>query len=209
MSAAAPVIGLAGNPNTGKSTVFNHLTGGRQRVGNWPGKTVDRAEGVYRRGGREVQVIDLPGAYSLMPSTLEEAVARDALLSDPPDAVAVVADATNLERNLYLVAQVLETGMPAVLALNMMDVAPRRGLTIDVPALAAALGVTVVPVTARDGIGLDGLVDAALAAPDRPGGPPAIDYGPALEPHIARLAAEVAPLAPPALSTRWIAVQLL
>lgn len=146
---------LAGNPNTGKSSIFNHLTGARQHVGNWPGKTVSKAHGSFLHGGVEVQVVDLPGTYSLNASSPEEMIARDFLVHDRPDIVIVVVDASNLERNLYLVVQVLEIGLPTVVALNMIDVAQSRGITIDVEPLSERLGVSVIPTVARRGRGLD------------------------------------------------------
>ncbi len=131
-ASAAPVVALAGNPNAGKSTIFNALTGGRQHVGNWPGKTVDVKSGSVRWNGGQVTLVDLPGTYSLSAHSLEEVIARDFILEERPDAAIVVADATNLERNLYLAVQVLELGVPVALALNMMDRAEAEGIVIDV-----------------------------------------------------------------------------
>lgn len=160
-------IALAGNPNVGKSTLFNALTGLRQHVGNWPGKTVEKKEGVLVIGGRNFAVVDLPGTYSLAANSLEEQIARDFIVSGRADVIVNVVDAANLERNLYLTAQILETGTPLMLVLNMYDVATARGLRIDVRILAQRLGTSVIPMTASRGEGLDELKRAigALATP--------------------------------------------
>lgn len=155
MSAArTPVVALAGNPNVGKSTVFNALTGARQHTGNWSGKTVSGARGAIRCGGQPVTLVDLPGTYSLRPRSAEERVARDFLASGEADAVVLVADATCLERNLILILQALELLPRAVVCLNLMDEARKKHICIDVAALEAELGVPVVPCAARRGRGL-------------------------------------------------------
>ena len=159
----ALTVALAGNPNTGKSSIFNLLTGAKQHVGNWPGKTVARSEGSFDHGDQVVAVVDLPGTYSLNASSPEEMIARDYLVSGEPDAVAVVVDAANLERNLYLAVQILETGIPAILVLNMTDVATSRGIIVDPAELSIRLGIPVVPMVARSGKGLDELKDAVVA----------------------------------------------
>lgn len=156
-------IALAGNPNVGKSTVFNALTGMRQHVGNWPGKTVERKEGQLTLGGRTITVVDLPGTYSLAARSPEEQIARDFIVCERPDAVVNVLDAANLERNLYLTAQLLETGARLLLVLNMTDVATARGLILNPKALAAELGTPVIIMAASKGQGLAEL-KAALAA---------------------------------------------
>src|SRR5690554_1779371 len=148
------VIALAGNPNTGKSTVFNALTGLNQHTGNWPGKTVASARGRYNQAGQEVELVDLPGTYSLLASSVEEQVARDFICFGNPDATILVADATCLERNLNLVLQVLEITPKAVLCVNLMDEAKRKGINIDTGKLAQKLGVPVIPIVAREGQGL-------------------------------------------------------
>jgi ferrous iron transport protein B len=157
------VVGLAGNPNTGKSSIFNFLTGAKQHVANWPGKTVSKAHGKLVHRGIDVEVVDLPGTYSLNVASPEEMIARDFLIHDQPDAVIVVVDASNLERNLYLVVQVLEMGVPTVVALNMTDVADSREISVDVNELAELLGVPVIPTVARRGRGLESLKDELAA----------------------------------------------
>lgn len=156
-------IALAGNPNSGKTTVFNALTGSTQYVGNWPGVTVEKKEGRLR-GRKDVEIIDLPGIYSLSPYSLEEVIARNYLMEEKPDAVIDIVDASNIERNLYLTTQLLETGIPVVVALNMMDVVGRNGDTIRSADLAGELGCPVVEASAAKGIGLDDLIEAAVAA---------------------------------------------
>lgn len=155
-------IALAGNPNVGKSTVFNALTGLRQHVGNWPGKTVERKEGQLVLGAHTITIVDLPGTYSLAARSLEEQIARDFIVRERPNAVVNVLDVANLERNLYLTAQLLETGVPLMLVLNMVDMATGRGLVLNPHALASELGVKVVTMTASKGEGIDAL-KAALA----------------------------------------------
>ena len=161
--AGTPTVVLAGNPNVGKSSLFNHLTGAHQHVANWPGKTVERRSGLCRRGAVPLTVIDLPGTYSLASSSPEEVVAESVLAGDEVDAVAVVLDSTNLERNLYLAAQVAELGRPLILVLNMTDVAMADGVQIDDRVLAEAFGARVVRTTGRTGSGVDDLVDAMQA----------------------------------------------
>ncbi len=154
------VVALAGNPNTGKSTVFNALTGLRQHTGNWPGKTVQRAEGAFSFGGSKYKLVDLPGTYSLLSTSLDEEVARDFILFGQPDVTIIVVDATRLERNLNLALQVLEITDRAVICLNLIDEARRHGLTVDERRLARDLGVPVVPTAARSGEGLPDLLQA-------------------------------------------------
>ena len=154
-------VALAGNPNCGKTTLFNALTGSNQYVGNWPGVTVEKKEGTAHLGDRAITVVDLPGIYSLSPYSMEEIVARDFIIGEGPDAVIDIVDATNLERNLYLTAQLLELERPLVLALNFMDEVKARGDQIDVERLSKELGVPVVPITAKTGEGLDELLQVA------------------------------------------------
>ena len=157
------IVALAGNPNTGKSSIFNLLTGAKQHVGNWPGKTVARSEGSFDHNDQSIQIVDLPGTYSLNASSPEEMIARDYLVSGEPDAVIVVVDAANLERNLYLSVQVLETGIPTILVLNMRDVAISRGIVVDATELSIRLGIPVVSMVARSGEGLEDLKNAVVA----------------------------------------------
>lgn len=152
------VVALAGNPNTGKSTVFNALTGLRQHTGNWPGKTVSRAEGGFVFGDKHFKLVDLPGIYSLLATSLDEEVARDFILFGQPDVTIVVVDATRLERNLNLVLQVLEITDRVVVCLNLMDEAKRHGLQVDERRLARDLGVPVVPTAARSKQGFEQLL---------------------------------------------------
>lgn len=154
------VLALAGNPNTGKSTVFNALTGLRQHTGNWPGKTVTRAEGGFAYNGKKFRIVDLPGTYSLLSTSTDEEVARDFILFGRPDVTVIVADATRLERNLNLVLQVLEITDRAVVCVNLVDEAARHGVTIDDRRLAKDLGVPVVLTSARDGKGVRDLLAA-------------------------------------------------
>lgn len=157
----AITIALAGNPNCGKTTLFNELTGSKQHVGNWPGVTVDRKDGVYKKN-KEVVILDLPGTYSLSPYSAEEIVARDYIVKEKPDAVIDIVDGTSIERNLYLSLQILETRIPMVIAVNMMDEVEARGDKIDCEKLSKALGVPVIPVVARSGKGLKELMDTAI-----------------------------------------------
>ena len=188
-------LALAGNPNCGKSALFNALTGIRQQTGNWPGVTVERKEGRLELDGRLVRVIDLPGIYSLDAGSPDEVVTRDYLLSRDAQVIVNVLDAANLERNLYLTVQLLEMGVPIVVALNMMDVARKRGIRIDTGELARELGCPAVPVVAVTKEGLTELQARilAVAAGREPAGTPlshgdyveqaVTDMGPKLASH--------------------------
>lgn len=154
------VVALAGNPNTGKSTVFNNLTGLRQHTGNWPGKTVARAEGGYSFDKKRYKVVDLPGTYSLLSTSTDEEVARDFILFGKPDVTVIVVDATRLERNLNLVLQILEITDRVVICLNLMDEAKRNYIEIDVRNLSKELGVPVIPAAARQKEGMPELIAA-------------------------------------------------
>jgi ferrous iron transport protein B len=161
-------LALAGNPNAGKSTIFNALTGLRQHVGNWPGKTVERREGICQHKGVTINVIDLPGAYSLAAYSPEEIVARNFLLNEPPDAIVNVIDATNLERNLYLTVQLLELGIPVIIALNMADSLRKENVEIDLRELSRSLGNAPVVLTAANrNEGLSELLTQVVAATRR------------------------------------------
>jgi len=157
-------VALAGNPNVGKSTVFNNLTGSRQHVGNWPGKTVEKKEGVLSHNRQQFTVVDLPGTYSLSAFSLEEQITRDYLVEERPKVVVDVVDAANIERNLYLTAQILETGIPVIMALNMQDVADSRGLKVNPQKLSKLLGgIPVIPMVASRGQGITELKQAIVA----------------------------------------------
>ncbi len=157
----AYTIALAGNPNCGKTTLFNELTGSKQHVGNWPGVTVDKKEGIYKKN-KDIKIMDLPGTYSLSPYSAEEIVARDYIVKERPDAVINIVDGTSMERNLYLTLQIMETQIPMVIAINMMDEVEARGDRIDVEKLSQELGVPVIPIQARNKKGIKELMDAAV-----------------------------------------------
>ena len=201
-------IPLAGNPNCGKTTMFNDLTGANQYVGNWPGVTVEKKEGRYR-ADKGVVVTDLPGVYSLSPYTPEEIVTRDYLMSGKPDAVINLVDATNLERNLYLTTQIIDLGIPVVVALNMMDLVEKNGDKIDVDALAKRLGCPVVPTSALRGRGMEEVVKAAIEA-GKKGAAPAttLRFTNEVEEALARVI-DVAGAAIKGRHARWYAIKLL
>ena len=159
-------IALAGNPNSGKTTLFNALTGSNQFVGNWPGVTVEKKEGKLKKHDG-VTIVDLPGIYSLSPYTLEEVVARNYLISERPDAILNIVDGTNLERNLYLTTQLTELGIPVVIAINMMDVVKKNGDKINIAELSRELGCSIVEISALKGTGVMEAAEAAVEA----GGP--------------------------------------
>jgi len=206
------LIALAGNPNTGKSTVFNALTGLRQHTGNWPGKTVVRAEGAFEHEGDRVKIVDLPGTYSLQAGSVDEEVARDFVLFGRPDVTVVVVDATRLERNLNLVLQVLEITDRVVVYLNLMDEARRHGIAIDAGKLEAELGVPVVPGVARQGVGIDELLAVAhdVATGARSTEPYRFEeYAPTVERSIAELLPTIEAVFPGVPNARWVALRLL
>lgn len=151
-------VALAGNPNVGKSVIFNHLTGLRQHVGNWPGKTIEKKEGYLTYNNIRIYVIDLPGTYSLTAYTPEELITRNYIIEDKPDVVVNIVDASNLERNLYLTIHLIELGVKLVVALNKMDLAKDLGYEIDVKRLQELLRVPVVPTIATKKIGMDELI---------------------------------------------------
>lgn len=207
------VVALAGNPNTGKSTIFNSLTGLRQHVGNWAGKTVARAEGAFKLDGKKYKLVDLPGTYSLLSTSVDEEIARDFVLFGQPDVTIIVADATRLERSLHLVLQILEITSCVVVAVNLMDEAAKNGVSIVVRELARELGVPVVPMSARRGEGVAELTKAVgevatgafpVARPRR------IKYDDAaLETAVETLAASLQASFDDLTNARWVALRLL
>lgn len=201
------VIALAGNPNSGKTTLFNALTGSAQYVGNWPGVTIEKKEGRLK-GSKEVLIQDLPGVYSLSPYTPEEVITRDYLVRERPDAIINVVDGTNLERNLYLTTQLLELGIPVVLALNMMDLVRKSGDRIDLDRLSRALGCPVVPLSALRGEGGEQAAREAVAAARAKAGmePPAVFAG-SLEHSLAHIEEAIGPAVPPS-ALRFTAIKL-
>ena len=206
------LVALAGNPNVGKSTVFNRLTGLRQHTGNWPGKTVVRAEGVVLHDDKRVKVVDLPGTYSLQAGTVDEEVARDLILFGRPDVTVVVVDATRLERNLNLVLQILEITDRVVVFLNLMDEARRHGIAIDEKELSRQLGVPVVPGVARRGDGIDELLAAAakVASGQTTTTPHRIErHSPIVEEALAELIPSIEGAYPGLPNARWVALRLL
>ena len=203
-------VGMAGNPNSGKSSIFNALTGSSQHVGNWPGKTVERAEGVFYEGDWEIHLVDLPGTYSLAAQSPEEIIARNYIISEEPDVVMNVVDATSLERNLNLSLQLLELTDKVTVALNLMDEFRRLGSEIDVGALEAALGVPVVPTVATEGEGLPRLKATLIEVAEgrRKTRAAAVDYGLTVEGYVKALEADLAEMGVDGRS-RWIALRLL
>lgn len=157
-------VALTGNPNAGKTTIFNALTGAHQHVGNWPGKTVERKTGLFRYRDYEIELVDLPGTYSLSAYSPEEVIARNFMINESPDLVVIVVDAANLERNLYLAVQVLELEVPALIVLNMIDMAQARGFQIDTELLSRELHVPVMTAVARRGRGIEELKDLIIKA---------------------------------------------
>lgn len=209
------IVALAGNPNSGKTTAFNEYTGSRQHVGNYPGITVEKKEGIARVDGREVRVVDLPGTYSLTAYTQEEVVARRVLVEDRPDVVIDVINAGALERNLYLAVQLVELGIPVALGLNMIDEARKQGLRIDAARLSQLLDLPVVETVARTGEGLKDLMSAAVSHGDARRGTPwkplEISYGPDLDPVLARMVEriEAARFLTDKYPARWVALKYL
>jgi ferrous iron transport protein B len=205
------VIGLAGQPNVGKSTVFSILTGLTAEVGNWPGRTVERREGRARTGGRDFHIVDLPGTYSLTSNSDEERIAREFILRERPDVVIMLADASALERNLYLLAELLMLPIPVVLAVNMVDVARREGIEFDPHVLEAALGLPVVPMVASRNVGVAAALEAAAAVADgsRPFAPERPEIGRAHRDIHRQLTALLEPRAPADWPVPWAALKLL
>ncbi len=206
-------VALVGNPNSGKSTIFNALTGENQHVGNYPGVTVERKEGFYSKGGLRIRFIDLPGTYSLTAHSLDEKIARDYIVKENPNVVVDIVDYSNLERNLYLTVQLLELNVPLVLVFNMSDVAEQNGVRYDLDLLSHALKAPIVPAVGHRRQGIDLIIAAiqTVASRAEQPAPPRIFYGKDLEAHltgiIAGLKLEILPAA--RMTLRWIAVALL
>jgi ferrous iron transport protein B len=206
------IVALAGNPNSGKTTVFNNLTGSHQYVGNWPGVTVEKKEGKCSYQGYSIRVVDLPGVYGLTAYAPDEVIARNFIVDQKPDAVVDIVDASNLERNLYLAIQILEMRAPLIIALNMMDMAEAKGHHIDTKALAQEIGAPVVPMVASRNKGTNELVKEIIRIAKNKirANPFSLSYGIEAESEIAKLEELISksPLAqkyPP----RWLAVKLL
>jgi ferrous iron transport protein B len=209
----APTVALAGNPNSGKTTLFNELTGSHQHVGNYPGVTVEKKEGTYFRDGFRLHIVDLPGTYSLTAYSLEEVVARDFLVNHKPEVVINIVDASNLERNLYLAVQFLEMGVPICIALNMVDVAEKRGIKVDAQKLASLLGVPVVPTIARTGKGKKELMDSAAQVIQSPKEltPLKISYGNDIDQALSEMEKEIEAhhFLTASYRARWVALKYL
>ena len=205
------VVALAGNPNTGKSTVFNALTGLKQHTGNWPGKTVTRAEGGYQFNSVRYKLVDLPGTYSLLSASQDEEVARDFILFGRPDCTVVVTDATALERNLNLVMQVMEITDHVVVAINLMDEAKRKGLEVDARSLSRDLGIPAIPITARTGEGIHTLLAtvADLINGDIVTKPLRVNGTPEFQKAVKELVPMIEQIAPGVPNARWLAIRLL
>ncbi len=204
-------IGLIGNPNCGKTTLFNSLTGAKQKVGNWPGVTVERKTGISRHGNREIEVVDLPGIYTLSVTSLDEQIARDYVISREVNQIINIIDASNLERNLYLTIQLLEMKVPVIIALNMMDIAEQRKIKIDVDKLAEALECPVVPVVASKGTGIDELKDKIIeSSKKKTGANVKFSYSDEIEKLIDLIVPAVSEKAnEKGLDPRWLSVKLI
>ncbi|MBQ1320045.1 MAG: 50S ribosome-binding GTPase, partial [Solobacterium sp.] len=199
-------IALAGNPNSGKTTLFNQLTGSNQFVGNWPGVTVEKKEGKLK-GHEDVIVTDLPGIYSLSPYTLEEVVAREYLITERPDAILNIVDGTNLERNLYLTTQLTELGIPVVIAVNMMDLVEKSGDEIDLEQLGREMGVKIVSISALKGTNIDAAAEAAVEAAKNGKTIPMHTFGGSVEHALAHIE-EACVHSLPEEQQRWYAIKI-
>ena len=206
------IIALAGNPNTGKSTVFNNLTGLRQHTGNWPGKTVSRGEGAFEYNQNKFKLVDLPGTYSLLSTSTDEEVARNFILFGQPDVTVIVVDATKLERNLNLVLQILEITNRAVLCLNLIDEAKRKNIVINDRELSKQLGIPVVPTSARNKEGMEQLLNYIhqVASGDYVCKPYQIKgYTKKIKNTVSELTEKIHNIFPDLPNARWVAIRLL
>ncbi|OIU71985.1 FeoB small GTPase domain-containing protein [Rossellomorea aquimaris] len=204
-------IALAGNPNTGKSTLFNQLTGLRQHTGNWPGKTVAQSKGYFEHKKEEFEIIDLPGTYSLIANSMDEEIARNYIAFEQPDVTVVVLDATSLERNLNIALQVLEITDKAVVCLNLIDEAAKKGIEISEAKLQKKLGVPVVKISARNKVGISSLLDAVVSVVKGllPLSPYKLEYSVEIEERITALLPDIQSIYGSQLPARWIALRLL
>lgn len=212
MSNKNMVVALSGNPNSGKTTVFNNLTGARQHVGNWPGVTVEKKEGDLNYRDWKIRVVDLPGIYSLTAYSPDELVARDFIIGEKPDVVVNIVDAANLERNLYLTVQIMEMRVPLVLVLNMMDEVEAKGYKIEIDSMSKEMGIPVIAMVANRNKGTDRLLDAVVEV--REGKSDArgikIEYSREVEREIARLQKLLQDSIPDSeYSPRWLAIKLI
>lgn len=205
------VIALAGNPNTGKSTLFNYLTGLNQHTGNWPGKTVTNAQGSFKYKDREYLLVDLPGTYSILANSQEEEVARDFICFGNPQITIVIADATCLERNLNLALQVMEITDNVVLCLNLLDEATRKGIKIDTVKLEEELRIPVIPMVARDGIGVDTLKETLnqIIVGELQPKPLKIKYHNRIEALVSEIIEKLPQYVKQNFNARWIALRLI
>jgi len=204
------VVAVIGNPNVGKSTLFNELTGAKQYIGNWPGVTVEKKEGEKIFGDYKIRFVDLPGTYGLGASSIDERIARDYIVFEKPDVIVNIVDASNLDRNLYLTLELIETGARVVIALNMMDIAESKGINIDVDALSKELGVPIVPTIATKGVGIDELCSVIIKVAEGKirYRPPKVKYPDTIEKAIMEISGLLSRITKD-INTRWLAIKLL
>jgi len=206
------IIALAGNPNSGKTTVFNNLTGARQHVGNWPGVTVEKKEGSCSSGRYNIRVVDLPGVYSLTAYSPDEVVARNFIIDERPDVVVDIVDASNMERNLYLAVQIMEMEVPLIIALNMMDEVESMKYKIDVKTISREMGVPVVPMVANRNQGTDVLLAEIVSVTEKKTAASGvkIEYGREVEREITRIEKSISELPlSKKYSPKWLAIKLI